>query len=226
RGTTVGRACAAVGLRLAPLQLGFGPGLVLRGLTLRLGPRLTARGRCLASRLTARGWRLASRFGARGGRVSAPALLRGRSALRLRRGPRGPVQTTGLVPVIGLVRPVAMLGLVGPVATLGLVGPVAMITLARPIALVGLVGPTAAAAVVALIFGAGATPGWLNVGRRDDARTTEVATAHAHVAPAIVVHGPLAHPRDEGVRRLAVLEDEPGLGSVGAREDHPRAAVV
>ena len=101
-----------------------------------------------------------------------------------------------------------------------------MITLARPIALVGLVGPTAAAAVVALIFGAGATPGWLNVGRRDDARATEVTTAHAHVAPAIVVHGPLAHPRDEGVRRLAVLEDEPGLGSVGAREDYPRAAVV
>src|SRR5947199_9528388 len=140
--------------RLAPLELGFGPGLVLRGLTLRLGPRLTARGWRLASRLTARRRCLASRFGARGRRVSAPGLLRGRSALRLRRGPRGPVQTTGLVPVIGLVR---------PVATLGLVRPVAMITLARPIALVGLVGPTAAAAVVALIFGAGATPGWLNV---------------------------------------------------------------
>src|SRR6266576_3232851 len=124
RGTTVGRACAAVGLRLAPLQLGFGPGLVLRGLTLRLGPRVTARGRCLASR-----------FGARGRRVSAPVLLRGRSAVRLRRWPRGPVQTTGLVPVIGLVGPVAMLGLVRPVAMLGLVRPV---------------GPTAAA--VSLIF--------------------------------------------------------------------------
>src|SRR5207302_1984922 len=84
----------------------------------------------------------------------------------------------------------------------------------------GPVGPTAAA--VSLIFGAGATPRWLNLGRRDDARATEVTTAHAHVAPAIVVHGPLAHPRDEGVRRLAVLEDEPGLGSVGAREDYPR----
>src|SRR5207249_97133 len=99
----------------------------------------------------------------------------------------------------------------------GLVGPVTML---------GLVGPTAAPAVVSLIFGAGATPGWLNFGRRDDARATEVTTAHAHVAPAIVAHGPLAHPRDEGVRRLAVLEDEPGLGSVGAREDYPRAAVV
>src|SRR2546429_6142612 len=43
--------------RLAPLELGFGPGLVLRGLTLRLGPRLTARGWRLASRLTARGRR-------------------------------------------------------------------------------------------------------------------------------------------------------------------------
>src|SRR5438445_7607404 len=32
-------------------------------------------------------------------------------SFRLRRWPRGPVQTTGLVPVIGLVGPVAMLGL-------------------------------------------------------------------------------------------------------------------
>src|SRR5947199_2358050 len=124
--------------RLAPLELGFGPGLVLRGLTLRLGPRLTARGWRLASRLTARRRCLASRFGARGRRVSAPGLLRGRSALRLRWGACGPVQTTGLVPVIGLVRPVVMLGLV---AMLGLVGPVTMI---------GLVRPTAAPAVVSL----------------------------------------------------------------------------
>src|SRR5439155_1299270 len=175
--------------RLAPLELGFGPGLVLRGLTLRLGPRLTARG-----------WRLASRLTARGRRVSAPGLLRGRSALRLRRGPRGPVQTTGLVPVIGLVRPVVMLELPGLVAMLRLVRPVATLGLVEPIAMLGLVGPTAAPAVVAsLILGAGATPGWLNVGRRDDARATEVTTAHAHVAPAIVAHGPLAHPRDEGV---------------------------
>src|SRR5256884_457209 len=202
--------------RLAPLELGFGPGLVLRGLTLRLGPRLTARG-----------WRLASRLTARGRRVSAPGLLRGRSALRLRRGPRGPVQTTGLVPVIGLVRPVVMLELPGLVAMLRLVRPVATLGLVEPIAMLGLVGPTAApAVVVSLILGAGATPGWLNVGRRDDARATEVTTAHAHVAPAIVVHGPLAHPRDEDVRCLAVLEDEPGLGSVGAREDYSRAAVV
>src|SRR5947199_5543244 len=202
--------------RLAPLELGFGPGLVLRGLTLRLGPRLTARG-----------WRLASRLTARGRRVSAPGLLRGRSALRLRRGPRGPVQTTGLVPVIGLVRPVVMLGLPGLVAMLRLVRLVATLGLVGPIAMLGLVGPTAApAVVVSLILGAGATPGWLNVGRRDDARATEVTTAHAHVAPAIVAHGSPAHPRDEGVRRLAVLEDEPGLGSVGAREDYPRAAVV
>src|SRR5713101_1391867 len=206
--------------RLAPLELGFGPGLVLRGLTLRLGPRLIARGRRLASRLTARGRSLAPRLGARGRRVSAPALFRGRSALRLHKGPRGPVQTTGLVPVIGLVRPVAMIGLVGPV------GPVAMIALARPVPLIGLVGPTAAAAVVSLIFGARPTPGWLNVGWRDDACATEVTTTHAHVAPPIVVHGPLAHPRDEYVGRLAVLEDEPGLGSVRAREDYPRAAVV
>src|SRR2546430_6565652 len=119
---------------------------------------------------------------------------------------------------MGVVRPAGMLGRVGPGALRGLVGPVAML---------GLVGPTAApAVVVSLIFGAGATPGWLNVGRGDDARATEVTTAHDHVAPPIIVHGPLAHPRDEGVRRLAVLEDEPGLGSVGAREDNPSAAVV
>src|SRR2546429_8852032 len=93
--------------RLAPLELGFGPGLVLRGLTLRLGPRLTARG-----------WRLASRLTARGRRGSAPGLLPGRSALRLRRGPRGPVPTTGLVPGLGWGRAGAMLALPGLVARL------------------------------------------------------------------------------------------------------------
>src|SRR5207253_9292288 len=123
---------------------------------------------------------------------------------------------TGLVPVIGLLRPVVMLGLPGPVAMLGLVRPVATLGLVGPIAMLGLVGPTAApAVVVSLILGAGATPGWLNVGRRDDARATEVTTAHAHGAPAIVAHGPRAHPRDEGVRRRAVPEDEPGRGCVG-----------
>src|SRR5207247_6831668 len=96
---------------------------------------------------------VASGFGARGRRVRARVLLRGRSACRLRRWPRGPVQTPGLVPVIGLVGPVAMLGLVRPVAMLRLVGPVTMLGLVRPVAMLGLVrpvGPTAAA--VSLIF--------------------------------------------------------------------------
>src|SRR5207244_4306150 len=162
------------------------------------------------------------RCGARGRRVSGPVLLRGRSALRWRRWPRGPVQTTGLVPVIGLVGPVAMLGLVRPVAMLRLVGPVTMLGLVRPVAMLGLVRPVAmlglvrpvgpTAAAVSLIFGAGATPRWLNLGRRDDARATEVTTAHAHVAPAIVVHGPLAHPRHEGVRRRRSLKMNRGSG--------------
>src|SRR5439155_12900719 len=124
----------------------------------------------LASRRSARGRRLRSRWGAGRRRVGAPVLVRGRSALRLRGGPRGPVQTTGLVPVIGLVRPVVMLGLPGPVAMRGLVRPVATLGLVGPIAMLGLVGPTAApAVVVSRIFGAGPTPGWLTVGGGHDA---------------------------------------------------------
>ena len=98
----------------------------------------------------------------------------------------------------------------------------------RPIPMIAPVGRTAATAIVVVpcIFGAGATPGRLNVGRRDDARAAQVATTHTHVASAIVVHGPLAHPCDEGIGCLAVLEDEPGLRPVRAREDDPRAAVV
>ena len=94
--------------------------------------------------------------------------------------------------------------------------------------MIALVGPTAATAVVVvpLVFGAGAPPGRLNVRRRDDARAAQVSTPHADVAPAIVVYGPLAHPRNEGIRRLAVLEDEPGLRPVRTREDDPRAAVI
>src|SRR5947208_16569956 len=97
-----------------------------------------------------------------------------------------------------------------------------------PIPMIAPVGPTATTAIVVVpcLFGAGATPGRLNVGRRDDARAAQVATTHTHVAPAIVVHRPLAHPGDGGIGCLAVLEDEPGLRPVRAREDDPGAAVV
>src|SRR2546430_2198968 len=203
--------------RLAPLELGSGRWLLFRGLALRLGPRLTA------------GWGgLAPRLGRRWRRLGAPPLFRVRSALRLCRRPRAllgplrslcpfgpvgpvaPLWTARLVPVLGLVRPVAAVGLVGSVP------------------MIALVGPTAATAVVVvpLVFGAGAPPGRLNVRRRDDARAAQVSTPHADVAPAIVVYGPLAHPRNEGIRRLAVLENEPGLRPVRTREDDPRAAVV
>src|SRR6266480_5417680 len=123
--------------RLSPLELGFGPRLLLRRLTLRLGARLTARWRSLAARLGAR-WR----------GLSAPPFFRGRAALRFRRPRRrcGPVEPigpvvalgAGLVPVIGLIRPVAMIALVGPVTPVwtGLVG------------VIGLVGPTAVSAIV------------------------------------------------------------------------------
>src|SRR6266576_3122537 len=102
--------------RLAPLQLGFGSRLLLRRLTRGFGPRLTARRRSLAARLGAR-WR----------GLSAPPLFRGRAALRFRRPRRllGPVAPLGtwLVPVIGLIRPVAMIGLVGPTTVPAIVIP-------------------------------------------------------------------------------------------------------
>src|SRR5882672_1377557 len=223
--------------RLASLELGFGARLLLWGLTLRFDPRLTTRWGSLAARLGAP-WR----------RVSAPPLFRNSSALWLRRrlhwllGPVGlirpvaPLGTPGLVAVIGLVRPVpviglvgsvAMLGLVRSVAMIGLVGPVPTIGLVGPVPTIGLVGPTLSAAIVVpLGLGAWATPGRQKVGRRDDARPAQITTPHADVAAAIVVHRPLAHPRNEGIRRLSVLEDEPGLRPVGACEDDSRVAVV
>src|SRR6266508_544214 len=62
------------GSRLAPLELGLSAWLFLRGLTLRLGPRLTARRGGLTPRLAARWGGLAARLGARGRRLSAPPL--------------------------------------------------------------------------------------------------------------------------------------------------------
>src|SRR2546430_16466424 len=102
-----------------------------------------------------------------------------------------------------------------------------MIGLVRPIPVVPLVRPTAATTVVVapLILGARAPPGRLYVGRRDDARATQVTTVHADVTPTIVVHGPFTHPGNECIRRLPVLEDEPGLRPVRTREDGSRAAI-
>jgi hypothetical protein len=138
--------------RLASLELGFGPRLLLRRLTRRLGPRFAARWGSLAPRLgprlTARWRSLAPRLGARWRGLSAPPLFRGRAALRFHRprglgpiGLLGPIAPlgTGLVPVLGLIRPIATIGLPGPVAMIGLIGPIAMI---------GLVGPAAVPAIV------------------------------------------------------------------------------
>src|SRR6185437_7615825 len=131
--------------RLAPLELGIAARLLLWGLTLRLDPRLTTRWGSLASRLGAR-WR----------RVSAPPLFRDSSALGLRWRPHG------------LLGPVGPGGLIRPVAPLGTPGLVAVIGLVRPVPTIGLVAPTISAAIVVpLVLGAWATPGWLNVGRRD-----------------------------------------------------------
>src|SRR5439155_6771951 len=205
--------------RLAPLELGFGPWLLFRRLTLRLGPRLAARWGSLAPRLGARWWRL-----------SAPPLLRHRATRRLRRlrrlrGLLRPLRAIGTLVVLGPLRTVAPRR---PIGLIGAAGVVPMIGLVRTISVIALVWPTTATAIVVvpLLVGARATPGRLNVGGRNDARAAQVTTAYADVAPTVVVHGPLAHPRNECIRRLPVLEDEPGLRPVRTREDDPRAAVV
>src|SRR3989442_14243616 len=103
----VGRAALLWKSRLAPLELGFGAWFFFRGLTLRLDPRLTARGRSLTSRLGPR-WR--------GG--STPAPLRNGSALRLRRRPGGvvgPVWAGGRGCRVGAPPPPGAAG-VGPAA--------------------------------------------------------------------------------------------------------------
>jgi len=53
----------------------------------------------------------------------------------------------GLVPVIGLIRPVAMIALVGPVTPVW-TGLVPVIRLVGAVATIGLVGPTAVSAIV------------------------------------------------------------------------------
>src|SRR3989442_7058832 len=106
----VGRAALLWKSRLAPLELGFGAWFFFRGLTLRLDPRLIARGRSLTSRLGPR-WRW----------VSTPTLLRNGSALRVRRRPRGllgPIWTVGRVCRIGALPPARPARLV-PAAKLG-----------------------------------------------------------------------------------------------------------
>src|SRR2546428_9938259 len=60
----------------------------------------------------------------------------------------------------------------------------------------------------------------------NDADAAQVAPAYAHLAPAIVIHGPLRHPRDECVRAAAVLEDEARLGAVRARGQPAGAARI
>src|SRR5439155_17976850 len=94
--------------RLAPLELGLGPRLLFRGLTLRLRPRLAARCGYLSPRLGAR-WR----------RLSAPPLFRDRAALRLRRprGLLGPLRSLRPIGTITLVRALGILVMLGPLRT-------------------------------------------------------------------------------------------------------------
>jgi len=102
------------------------------------------------------------RLGARWRGLSAPPFFRGRAALRFRRPRRlfGPVEPigpvaalgAGLVPVIGLIRPVAMIALVGPVTPVW-TGLVPVIGLVGAVATIGLVGPTAVSTIVSpLVF--------------------------------------------------------------------------
>ena len=77
-----------------------------------------------------------------------------------------------------------------------------------------------------LISGDGPLVGAPDVRRRNDAGAAEISSPHTDVAAAIVVDGPLTNAGNECVGALPVPEDEPGLGSSRAREDHPRATVI
>src|SRR2546430_1345938 len=59
--------------------------------------------------------------------------------------------------------------------------------------------------------------------RRNDPDAPQVTPAYADLAPAIVVRGPLRHPRDEYVRAAAVLKDEARLGPVPPGGHHAGA---
>src|SRR5881397_2729590 len=236
-------------LGFAPLELRLALGLLSRRLTPRLDAGLAARrrgqcGRGLGPRWRGRGGlRSALRRTARldtllvgsnhARRLRPDAVRAGQVRPNVLRGPVGALAPLGSS---GSARVSRAIGAVEPIPLFGVVGAVRMIRVPLTI---GAAPPALVVTVVRRITGDGARP-WTLPRKRlppgDGTRAlldirrwyaaTQVPSAYPHLAAAVVVHRTLRHARDEQLRGLPVLEDEPRLRSERTREGDPCTAVV
>src|SRR3989454_1165271 len=210
KGKTSASGLAAPQLRVATLGFVLGRVPLWQGAGLAPGRR----------------WRgLRARRPLRGARLDLRATLR-LAALAARRAHLGAHREGG--PILTL-RPIAAIRAVPPFSC------VAAVRGARVVGPVGAVRPIGLAAMPVVVAGLAPTLTLVSRPARDvrtaarrgnDPDAPQVAPAYAALAPAIVVRGPLRHPRDEYVRAAAVLKDEARLGPVRPGEHHAGAAVI
>src|SRR5690348_6072062 len=219
---------------LASLQLRLAARLVFRRVATRLGSWLAPWRRVLAARLgpwLVPWWRLLA------ARLGPWSLVLRRAAFRLL-WPSGLIRSIGALPTIltvavarlvaalGPVRPVRLrwtVGLRAPVRLIGPIGPRKPIPTTSVVTVGSIRSLPAAPTVVVITLIAGGGP--LARGR-NHADTAKISTTDADIPAPVVVHGPLTHPRDEGLRALSVPEDESGFGALGTREHDARATVI
>src|SRR5690349_12047116 len=237
---------------LASLQLRLAARLVFRRVATRLGSWLVPWRCVLAARLgpwLVPWWRLLA------ARLGAWSLILRRAAFRLLwpgglipalrlLWPSGLILSIGALPTILTVAIARLVAALGPVRPFGPVRPVRLrwtVGLRAPVWLIGPIRPRkpipttsvvtvgsnrplpAAPTVVVITLIAGDGP--LARGR-NHADTAKISTTDADIPAPVVVHGPLTHPRDEGLRALSVPEDESGFGALGTREHDARATVI
>src|SRR2546427_9844815 len=116
-----------------------------------------------------------------------------------------------MIRMIRVVRVVRMIGVIWTVPVIWTVGPPATALVVAPAALVA-VGRSLLA---------------LSDARRwDDPGSAEIPPPDSDVTAPVAGRRPLPHAGYEGLRALAILEDEARLGPQRPREDDPRAAVA
>src|SRR6058998_835022 len=177
-------------------------------------------------------------------RLRPDAVRAGQVRPNVLRGPVGalaPLGSSGSARVsraIGAVEPIPLFGVVGAVRTIPVVWTIRVVWMIRVPLTIGAAPPALVVTVVRRITGDGARP-WTFPRKRlppgDGTRAlldirrwyaaTQVPSAYPHLAAAVVVHRTLRHARDEQLRGLPVLEDEPRLRSERTREGDPCTAV-
>src|SRR3989449_9582405 len=210
--------------RLSALEFRLAPGLIAPGVALRRGARLGTRlapgrrgGRRLRARLRPR--RVVPRL-VRAVRPLGPVA----AVLSVRRvlitgvgGPSPPVRPVRMIRMIRVVRVVRMIGVIW---TVPVIWTVRMIWTVGPPATALVVAPAALVAVGRSLLAPSDARRW------DDPGSAEIPPPDSHVTAPVAGRRPLPHAGDEGLRALAILEDEARLGPQRPREHDPRAAVV